>query len=140
MAMPSSSPVFDVKTFLTKIGRGRKVIHIRKKQRVYAQGALCHALFYIQKGKVKLTVVSKAGKEATIAILNPGDFFGEAGLAGQPRRIGSADAMEDCELMRIERGAMLLALHRETAPDFAPTACIRRLLSATGLSEVDHWK
>jgi CRP-like cAMP-binding protein len=71
-------------------------------------------LFYIRKGKVRLTVVSKAGKEATIAILNPGDFFGEGGLAGQSRRIGSAKAMEDCELMRIEKGAMMLALHRES--------------------------
>jgi CRP/FNR family transcriptional regulator, cyclic AMP receptor protein len=62
---------------------------------------------------VKLTVVSKTGKEATIAILNSGDFFGEGGLAGQNRRIGSAEAIEDCELMRIAKGAMLLALHRE---------------------------
>lgn len=113
MALPPSTRAFDVKTFLTSIGRGRKIIHVRKKQRVYAQGAPCDALFYIQRGKVKLTVVSKAGKEATIAILNPGDFFGEGGLAGQLRRIGSADAMEDCELMRIDRAAMLLALHRE---------------------------
>lgn len=88
-------------------------MRVRRKQRIYAQGAPCDALFYIQKGKVKLTVVSKAGKEATIAILNAGDFFGEGGLAGQHRRIGSAETMEDCELMRIEKGAMLLALHRE---------------------------
>ena len=62
---------------------------------------------------MRLTVVSKAGKEATIAILNPSDFFGEGGLAGQNRRIGSAEAMEDSELMRIQKGAMLLAVHRE---------------------------
>ena len=71
------------------------------------------AVFYIQKGKVRLTVVSKNGKEATIGILNPGDFFGEGGLAGQPLRMGSATAMTDCELMRIEKSAMILALHRE---------------------------
>lgn len=111
--MPSSKHNFDVKTFLANIGKGRKIVRVRKKQRIYVQGALCDALFYIRKGKVKLTVVSKAGKEATIAILNPGDFFGEGGLAGQNRRIGSAEAMEDCELMRIEKGAMMLALHRE---------------------------
>lgn len=111
--VPSSKPTFDVKTFLAKIGRGRKLVRIRKKQRIYAQGEPCDALFYIQAGKVKVTVVSKAGKEATIAILNPGDFFGEGGLAGQHRRIGSAVAMEECELMRIEKDAMLLALHRE---------------------------
>lgn len=113
MGMPSSTREFDVKAFLAKIGKGRKIVRVRKKQRIYAQGAPCDALFYIQKGKIKLTVVSKAGKEATIAILNAGDFFGEGGLAGQTRRIGSADAMDDCDLMRIEREAMLRALHRE---------------------------
>jgi CRP/FNR family cyclic AMP-dependent transcriptional regulator len=104
---------FDVKKFLANIGKGRTIVRFRKKQKIYAQGASCDALFYIQKGKVKLTVVSRAGKEATIGVMSPGDFFGEGGLAGQLRRIGSADAMEDCELMRIEEGAMLLALHRE---------------------------
>jgi CRP/FNR family transcriptional regulator, cyclic AMP receptor protein len=102
-----------VKKFLANIGKGRTIVRFRKKQRIYAQGAPCDALFYIQKGKVKLTVVSKAGKEATIGVMSPGDFFGEGGLAGQLRRIGSADAMDDCELMRVEKGAMLLALHRE---------------------------
>lgn len=111
--MPPSKHSFNVKAFLANIGKGRKIVRVRRKQRIYAQGAPCDALFYIQKGKVKLTVVSKAGKEATIAILNAGDFFGEGGLAGQHRRIGSAETMEDCELMRIEKGAMLLALHRE---------------------------
>jgi CRP-like cAMP-binding protein len=106
---------FDVKQFLATIGEGRKIVRARKKQRVYAQGAPCEALFYIQKGKVRLTVVSKKGKEATIGILNPGDFFGEGGLAGQPLRMGSATAMTDCELMRIEKKAMMLALHREHA-------------------------
>jgi CRP/FNR family transcriptional regulator, cyclic AMP receptor protein len=104
---------FDVRKFLTSIGSGRKIVQVKKKQRIYAQGALCDAVFYIQKGKVKLTVVSKTGKEATIAIMNPGEFFGEGGLAGQPRRMGSAEAMEECEIMRIEKEAMLLALHRE---------------------------
>ena len=88
-------------------------MRVKKKHRIYAQGALCDAVFYIQKGKIKLTVVSKAGKEATIAIMNSGEFFGEGGLAGQPRRMGSAEAMEDSELMQIDKDAMLLALHRE---------------------------
>lgn len=104
---------FDVKKFLTSIGTGRKIVRVKKKHRIYAQGALCDAVFYIQKGKIKLTVVSKAGKEATIAIMNSGEFFGEGGLAGQPRRMGSAEAMEDSELMQIDKDAMLLALHRE---------------------------
>jgi CRP-like cAMP-binding protein len=84
---------------------------IPKKQTIYAQGASCDAVFYVQKGKVRLAVVSKKGKEATIGILNPGDFFGERGLAGQPLRMGSATAITDCELMRIDRKAMMLALH-----------------------------
>jgi CRP/FNR family transcriptional regulator, cyclic AMP receptor protein len=73
----------------------------------------CDEIFYIKKGKIKLTVVSKEGKEATIAILNSSDFFGEGCLAAQPLRMGSATAMTDCELMRIENTAMQSALHRE---------------------------
>jgi len=104
---------FDPMKFLTTIGEGRKIVPVAKKQTIYAQGAACDAVFYIQKGKVRLTVVAKNGKEATIGILNPGDFFGEGGLAGQPLRMGSATAMTDCELMRIEKKAMMEALHRE---------------------------
>jgi len=88
-------------------------VWIVKNQTIYAQGAACDAVFYIQKGKIRLTVVAKNGKEATIAILNPGDFFGEGGLAGQPLRMGTATAMTDCKLMRIEKKAMMLALHQE---------------------------
>ena len=88
---------------------------VRNKETIYSQGAACDAVFYIQKGRVKLTVVSESGKEATIAILNPGTFFGEGGLAGQPLRMGSATAITDCELMRVEKTAMMRALHREHA-------------------------
>jgi CRP/FNR family transcriptional regulator, cyclic AMP receptor protein len=104
---------FDPRKFLTTIGEGRRIVTFSKKQTIYAQGATCDAVFYIQKGKVRLTVVSKNGKEATIGILNPGDFFGEGGLAGQPLRMGSAIAVTDCEIMQIEKKAMMLALHRE---------------------------
>jgi CRP-like cAMP-binding protein len=103
----------DPHTFLATIGVGRTIVPVPKKQIIYAQGAACDAVFYIQKGKVKLTVVSEHGKEATIGILNPGDFFGEGGLAGQPLRMGTATALTDCELMRIDKKAMMLALHRE---------------------------
>jgi len=104
---------FDPREFLATIGEGRTIVPVPKKQTIYAQGEASDAVFYIQKGKVRLTVVSETGKEATIGILNPGDFFGEGGLAGQPLRMGSATAMTDCELMRIEKKAMMLALHRE---------------------------
>jgi CRP/FNR family cyclic AMP-dependent transcriptional regulator len=104
---------FNPHAFLTTIGEGRKIVPVAKKQTIYAQGAACDAVFYIQNGKVRLTVVAKNGKEATIGILNPGDFFGEGGLAGQSLRMGTATAMTDCELMRIEKKAMMEALHRE---------------------------
>lgn len=114
-AMPSKNIKFDVDKFLANIGDGRKIVHVRKKVGVYAQGDACDAIFYIKKGRVKLTVVSVNGKEATIAILNPKDFFGEGCLTAQPLRIGSATAMSDCELMRIQKTAMTSALRSQHA-------------------------
>ena len=104
---------FDPKEFLATIGEGRKVVVFPKKQTIFTQGDAADAVFYIQAGEVRLTVVSKTGKEATLGILREGDFFGEGGLAGQPLRMGSATAMTDCELLRIDKKAMVLALHRE---------------------------
>jgi CRP/FNR family transcriptional regulator, cyclic AMP receptor protein len=104
---------FDPKTFLATIGEGRKVVAFPKGQTIFAQGDAADAVFYIQEGKVRLTVVSKIDKEATLGILSEGAFFGEGGLAGQRLRMGSATAMMDCELMRIDKKAMMLALHQE---------------------------
>ena len=104
---------FDPKAFLATIGVGRKRISVPGKQAIFAQGEQADAVFYIQKGKVKLTVVSKIGKEATIGILGEGSFFGEGALAGQVLRMGSAAAMTDCDLLRVEKKAMMEALHRE---------------------------
>jgi CRP/FNR family transcriptional regulator, cyclic AMP receptor protein len=104
---------FDPKKFLATIGVGRKVVAFPKKKTVFSQGDAADSIFYIQDGKVRLTVVSKVGKEATLGILSEGDFFGEGGLAGQPLRMGSATAMTDCELLRIDKKAMMSALHRE---------------------------
>src|SRR6202165_2145634 len=106
---------FDPNTFLATIGEGRKVVVFSKKQTILRQGDGADAVFYIQEGKVVLTVVSDAGKEATIGILSAGDFFGEGCLAGQPLRMASATAMTDCDLLRIEKKAMMDALHREHA-------------------------
>jgi CRP/FNR family cyclic AMP-dependent transcriptional regulator len=111
--MPRTKNNFDLEAFLANIGQGRKIVRVRKKSKVYAQGDACDAIFYIKKGKIKLTVVSKDGKEATIAILNSTDFFGEGCLAGQSVRMGFATSLTDCELMRIENKAMRSALHRE---------------------------
>jgi CRP/FNR family transcriptional regulator, cyclic AMP receptor protein len=115
VAMPSKIIKFDVDQFLAKIGDGRTIVRVRKNERVYAQGDACDAIFYIQKGKVKLTVVSEKGKEATIAILNATDFFGEGCLTAQQVRMGAATAMSDCELMRIGKRAMADALRSQHA-------------------------
>jgi CRP/FNR family transcriptional regulator, cyclic AMP receptor protein len=104
---------FDPKQFLAIIGEGRKVVDFLKTQTIFTQGDATDAVFYIQKGRVRLTVVSESGKEATLGIMKEGDFFGEGGLAGQPLRMGSAIAMTDCELMQIDKKAMMLALHQE---------------------------
>ncbi len=106
---------FDPNTFLATIGEGRKILAVAKKQTIFTQGDTADAVFYIQTGKVRLTVVSKTGKEATIGILNERDFFGEGALAGQMVRMGSAAAMTDCELLRVNKKAMIEALHREHA-------------------------
>jgi len=104
---------FDTKTFLSTIDGGRKIVAVPKKQTIFVQGDSSDAVFYIQKGKIKLTVVSKSGKEATIGILNEGDFFGEGCLTGQPLRLSSATAMTDCSVMRIDKTSMMEVLHRE---------------------------
>jgi CRP/FNR family transcriptional regulator, cyclic AMP receptor protein len=104
---------FDPKKFLSTINGGRKIEAFAKKQTIFAQGGSSDAVFYIQKGKVKLTVVSEIGKEATIGILNDGDFFGEGCLTGQPLRLCSATAMTDCAVMKIDKKSMNDVLHRE---------------------------
>jgi CRP/FNR family cyclic AMP-dependent transcriptional regulator len=106
---------FDPQAFLSTFNGGRKITDFPKKQTIFVQGDLSDAVFYIQKGKVKLTVVSQRGKEATIAILGEGEFFGEGCLTGQPLRLSSATAMTDCSVMRIEKKAMIEVLHREHA-------------------------
>jgi CRP/FNR family transcriptional regulator, cyclic AMP receptor protein len=106
---------FDPGIFLATIGEGRKSVSVAKKRGIFTQGDPADSVFYIQKGKVRLTVVSKVGKEATIGILGEGNFFGEGALAGQAFRMGSAAAMTDCQLLRIEKKAMMNALHQEHA-------------------------
>ena len=106
---------FDSKAFLSTIDGGRQIATFSKKQAVFVQGDPSDAVFYIQKGKVRLTVVSKTGKEATIGILNEGDFFGEGCLTGQLLRLCTATALTDCSVMRIEKKAMMEVLHRESA-------------------------
>lgn len=104
---------FDPSAFLATIGEGRKSLLFRSKQRISVQGDPADAVFYIQTGKVKLTVVSKTGQEATLGILADGDFFGEGSLAGQALRMNSATALTDCSILRIENKAMMATLRRE---------------------------
>ena len=106
---------FDTKTFLSTINGGRKIEAFPKKQTIFAQGDPSDAVFYIKEGKVRLTVVSEVGKEATIGILNQGDFFGEGCLTGQHLRLCSATAMTDCSVMKIGKKSMTEVLHNEPA-------------------------
>jgi CRP/FNR family cyclic AMP-dependent transcriptional regulator len=106
---------FDPQTFLSTIDGGRTIATSTKRQRVFVQGDVADAVFYIQKGKVRLSVVSKSGKEATIGVLNEGDFFGEGCLTGQPFRMCSATSLTDCAVMRIDKKSMMDVIHRERA-------------------------
>jgi CRP/FNR family transcriptional regulator, cyclic AMP receptor protein len=114
-AVAKKRPEFDPEALLAVIGEGRKALLFPKKQSIFSQGDPADAVFYLQTGKIKLTVVSKTGKEATIGILGNKSFFGEGSLAGQALRMGTATAMTDCSLLRIDKKAMMQALHREHA-------------------------
>jgi CRP-like cAMP-binding protein len=108
-----SNGKFSPNAFLASICEGGKAVRFPKKDAIFRQGESADAVFYLEAGKVKLTVVSKTGKEATIGILNDRSFFGEGSMAGQVLRMGSATALTDCTVVRIERDVMVQALHRE---------------------------
>ena len=104
---------FDAKVFLGKVGTGKTILEFQKNQNVFEQGDIADTVFYLQKGKVKLTVLSEQGKEAVVAILEPGQFFGEGCMNGHARRIATTTAMEDCLITAITKTAMIGALHDE---------------------------
>lgn len=105
---------FDPKAFLTSVGVGRTILHHRPKQPIFSQGEPADTVFYIQAGRVRLSVISKQGKEATIALLGSGDFVGEGCLASdQPIRLSTATALTDCTVLRIEQREMVRVLHKE---------------------------
>jgi CRP-like cAMP-binding protein len=108
---------FDPKRFLAKVGKGKTISKYRKDQIIFSQGQVADAIFYIQQGKVKLTVVSEQGKEAVVAILEPGQFFGEGCLNGHPLRMGSTRAMDECVITRLEKATMIATIHNE--PEFS---------------------
>jgi len=113
----NDKPIFDPKVFLSlgKVGEGRTTADYDKNQVVFAQGDRASAIFYVQKGRVKLTVVSRHGKEAVVGILGAGDFFGEGCLAHQALRMATATAMDECSVMRLEKARMVRLLHEEPA-------------------------
>jgi CRP/FNR family transcriptional regulator, cyclic AMP receptor protein len=125
---------FDAKSFLAKVGEGRSISKYRKDQVVFSQGDLADAVFYIQKGKVKITVVSDRGKEAVVALLGADEFCGEGCLAGQPRRMATATAMTDCTIMRLQKASIIRVLHDE--PGFSEIF-ISHLLARTIRVEED---
>ncbi|KGT79589.1 Crp/Fnr family transcriptional regulator [Bradyrhizobium japonicum] len=112
MAKPTKD-MFDPKTFLAKVGAGKTILKLPKNQHVFQQGDVADTVFYIQRGKVKLTVVSEQGKEAVVAILEPGQFFGEGCMNGHPLRIATTTAMEDCVITSITKEAMMSAIRDE---------------------------
>jgi len=113
----STVPAFDPTAFLTRIETGKKTREYRNKQVVFSQGDAADAVFFLQNGRVKLTVVSTRGKEAVIGVLGPGSFFGEGSLAGQPLRMSTATAIQPASIIQVGKGIMVRLLHRE--PEFA---------------------
>jgi CRP-like cAMP-binding protein len=112
---PKKKPQFSAKNFLAKAGAGRSVKRHASGETIFAQSDAAEAIFYIRRGRVKLTVVSSRGKQAVIAILGTGDFFGEGCLAGQLVRVSSASAMSECSLVRLEKVAVAALIHEEPA-------------------------
>jgi CRP/FNR family cyclic AMP-dependent transcriptional regulator len=113
--MKKKDQSFDLKAFLAEPGKGRTMGDHAKNHQVFLQGDAADSIFYIQKGKIKLTVVSKEGKEAVVAILGAGDFFGEGCLAGQSLRTVSATTMLDCSILRLEKAGVMYVLHHQPA-------------------------
>ena len=108
-------PPFDVHTFLDSAGVSRRLVRFARGSTIFAQGVLATSVFYIQDGGVKLSVLSSSGKEAVVAMLGPGDFFGEGCLAGQPLRMGSATAIVPTTVLRIQKREMMRTLHDQSA-------------------------
>ena len=108
-----TEPTFDVQAFLESAGVARTVVIYKTSQSIFAQGDLAKHVLYVQTGGVKLSVLSKTGREAVVAMLAPGDFFGEGCLAGQRLRMGSATAMTPSSILRVTRTNMVRLLHKQ---------------------------
>jgi CRP/FNR family cyclic AMP-dependent transcriptional regulator len=117
MKKKSKKAAFDPTVFLAKVGDGKAVSRYKKDQIIFSQGDVADAVFYLQKGKIKLTVVSERGKEAVVSILGPGHFFGEGCLNGHPLRVTTATSIDQSLITRITKAAMIATLHDE--PEFS---------------------
>lgn len=115
MAKRSKLPKFNLAQYLETAGVKRKVRAYSKDQRVFSQGEASQSAYYLQSGVVKLSVTSSRGKEAVVALLHPGDFFGEGCIAGQALRVSTATAMQDASVLEIEKQEMIRVIHNEPA-------------------------
>ena len=134
MANKEKKVPFDPKVFLATVNGGRSIAKYRMNQTVFSQGHSADAVFYIQKGKVKITVVSEQGKEAVVAVLGQDEFCGEGCLTGQRLRLATATAMTECEIMRLEKATIVRVLHEE--PTFSEMF-VSHLLARTIRVEAD---
>jgi len=125
---------FDPKKFLAKVGEGTTISKYSKDEIIFSQGDVANAVYYIQKGKIKLTVLSEQGKEAVIAILGPGHFFGEGCLNGHALYVATTKAMDECVITRVAKPAMIATLHKE--PEFSELF-MSYLLARNGRIEED---
>jgi hypothetical protein len=107
---------FDLKAFLSTVNHGRTLSSVARNAVIFRQSGLADAVFYIQKGRIKIVVTSKQGKEAVVGVLGAGEFFGEGCLIGQPRRLATAKAMTESEIVRVARTEMVRLLHDENPP------------------------
>jgi CRP/FNR family cyclic AMP-dependent transcriptional regulator len=130
--MKRGKTTFDPKEFLAKVGDGKTISKYRKDQIVFSQGEVADAVFYIQQGKIKLTVISEQGKEAVVAILGPGHFFGEGCLNGHPLRIATTRAMDECVVTRLEKATMIATIHVGSVCCVAETVTVGGWFSARG--------
>jgi CRP/FNR family cyclic AMP-dependent transcriptional regulator len=128
---PATTPLapFDVQTFLDSGGVSRRIVRFARGAVVFTQGAQANSVFYIQDGRVKVSVLSSGGKEAVVGMLGRGDFFGEGCLAGQPLRMGTATAVLATKVLRIQKGGMIRALHehREFSDRFIAHMLVRNI-------------
>jgi CRP-like cAMP-binding protein len=115
VSKPADRPkeAFDPKVFLAKVGSGKSILHLQANLNVFEQGDVADAVFYIQQGRIKLTVLSEKGKEAVVAILEPGQFFGEGCMNGQKLRMATATTLDDCVITSVSKVAMLATIHAE---------------------------